>query len=294
MDGRAMTVRYRNTASRRRGVILVGILWLMVVCAALAIALRVHFSGIAANARSTASSVVLRYSAESVLAVAALRIRNEAARGEPPNFSFDQAVTVGGIQISAKLANEAARIDLNSAREELLIGLFRAGGLDAAGATRTVTRLLDLRGEADAREALPPAIADERVLDPLGPLTRAVRTTVETKATVATGLETVRLDQAGIDVLRHVPGLEPEVLPALRRHAAGEINDRQLQAILNASQYHTQVPAQSWRADIVARETNGSATARYRAIFSVIPDDSAGYRILDWQSLIRPEADEDE
>ncbi|MCU0830235.1 MAG: hypothetical protein MUC58_01735 [Rhizobiaceae bacterium] len=274
-----------------RGVILVGILWLMVVCAALAIALRIHFSGVAANARSANAAVALRASAESILAPAAMRIRNNAASGIDPLFAFTQNVTLGTITLSGDFANEAGRIDLNTAREELLIGLFRAAMPDQASANRAVRALMDLRAEADQRESLPPAIADPRMLDALGAMPAAAQALVEDNATVASGLDTVRLDAVDADVLADVPGLEPEVLAGLRRHAAGDISDRQLQAILNASQFHAQAPAQSWRAEIEATDTRTGARQIYRAIFSVIPEDSAGYRILDWETLVRPDAD---
>ncbi len=146
----------------RRGVALMLVLWLVVVLGALA-------AGVVAAARSEVrvlvnvrSRSVARYAAESGIVAAAVRLTELVQAAETPR---DQALVFGQLdgllhdlgevplgagRFQVAVADLNARIDLNNADEQTLLGLFRQF-VDASEARALVDALQDWKDQDEER-----------------------------------------------------------------------------------------------------------------------------------------------
>jgi general secretion pathway protein K len=136
----------RSTGSRERGIALVLVIWvvtlLMVIAASFLYAMRID----ARAARN--SALVARGDAVAQAAVARTLIElfkpqgsPEVWRreGEPRRWAFE------GAKVTVWLKDESAKIDLNTANNELLKGLFRHAGLSEEDAAKLLDAVLDWR-----------------------------------------------------------------------------------------------------------------------------------------------------
>ena len=174
-------------SSRRRGVALMLVLWIIVILGGIAAAVTAGTrttGDITANARAR---VIARYAAESgiVAAVAAAQRQMESAGedvvmrrlvlNDPARLLRDvTGFELGAASVSVVMVDASARIDVNAAPEAVLATLFaRAGhGAEAATAARAIRRHIDsLPGQAQLLQSL-----DEvgRLADVGAPLIRAV------------------------------------------------------------------------------------------------------------------------
>jgi len=140
----------RTPGARQRGVALVLVIWvvtlLMVVAGGFAYSVRID----ARAARNAALIARGEAIAQAAVARAAIELfkplgQTEVWRREelPREWAFD------GARVSVRLTDESAKIDINSANNELLKGLFRAGGASEEEAVRLLDAVLDWR-DADA------------------------------------------------------------------------------------------------------------------------------------------------
>jgi len=135
---------------RQRGVALVLVIWLvtllMVVAGSFAYSVRID----ARAARNAALIAQGEAIAQAAVARAAIELFKPQGQPEvwrredaPRQWAFD------GARVSVRLTDESAKIDINSANNELLKGLFRAGGASEDEAARLLDAVLDWR-DADA------------------------------------------------------------------------------------------------------------------------------------------------
>lgn len=145
-------------ATRRRGVALILVLWIIVILGGVAAAVTAGSrttGDVTANARAR---TIARYAAESgvVAAVAALQQRMEVAGDDAVKRkavlnSTDRALgdvanfELGDASVQVIMLDVSARIDVNAAPEEALSALFARAGhaAEAAAAARAIRRHID-------------------------------------------------------------------------------------------------------------------------------------------------------
>jgi general secretion pathway protein K len=140
-----MTRPRSNGVGLARGAALLLVLWLLVLLTGLisVFALSARTEGL--QGRFLGRSTAARYAAEAGVEVAALHLQGDdlAARWVPDGrvnqFRFE------GQQVQVRVLDESAKIDLNVAPAELLIGLLSALRIDQARAHLLASAILDWR-----------------------------------------------------------------------------------------------------------------------------------------------------
>lgn len=277
----------------RRGAILIGVLWLLIFLAFLAVVLRVHLSGIADSVRSTEGKAAARIVAEAALAeAAALAIVETRAEGATAARLFGETETVNGTGRFV-LINESVRVDLNSGLEPLVTGALLASGATANEAAALTRAIMDPRGTAAGGGPPDPetpgslatiSFNDLSEIALLPGMPAEVAIGMEQLATVSSGLGGIRIDEADRALLEAIPNFPSSALAAIDAYRAGRIDRTQLVAELGLLEYYADSNAPSWRARLDVELTTGHRES-YEALVAIAPDDTRPYRILGWQRL---------
>lgn len=290
--------RHRTRAGRSRGAILVGVLWILVFLAFLAVTLRLYMGGVVESVRVTEDKAAARILADAGLARAAALVLAgpEGGLGELPDELQGDVETATGT-VSVRMANEALRIDLNTADKALLAGALGAAGASRSLADALVARLVERRaseggeggedgeesGQAGGRKARPLQSVAELGLVEGMPAELALA--MERFVTVSSGLAGVRLDRLDEAVLRAIPGLPAAVLAGIEAARLGRLPQEELAALLAGVDYHTQEKAISWRVRMDVRLPSGYGET-YEALVTISPEDDAPYRVIDWRRIV--------
>jgi general secretion pathway protein K len=143
-------------SDRRRGIVLVTVLWLIALLSALAMAASVTFRGFAGvvaldQHRVRAEALLTGGLEAAVAAVDAL--------GDAPLDELETTVTLSTGSVRAHLSDEGGRIDIGRAPVEVLTGLFRSVGAPADQADAMAQAIVSWRSLAvpDQRDAADPA-----------------------------------------------------------------------------------------------------------------------------------------
>ncbi len=228
-----MTGRRRNTAdSQEAGAVLVIVLWLLAALALAAVTFAATMRTEATIGRNTLVNAQARAAADAGIyrGILALFGGPPERRWQVDGRSYD--LRFGDAQVTVSLTSESGKIDLNTAPDELLEGLFRAAGLAPAEALRLVDAIRDWRDEDDT-----PAVNGAELTDyqdrglPYGPrngpfasveeLEQVIGMTHRLYQRVAPAL-TVFSGRRGIDptyaprlALLAVPGMDPDDVEAI-------------------------------------------------------------------------------
>jgi len=274
---------------RRRGVILVSVLWILIFLAFLAVVLRLHMSGVVASVRATEDKAAIRVLADGGLAMAAALVRAgpEGGLGSlPDTVQGDLELDTGNVGVSA--VNEAWRIDLNTGARPLVVGGLRAAGASDALARRVSDEIIRDRGTRGP--AAPQQAAGRRLLQSVAELTAVaelpdeVAVAAEQYFTVSSGYEGVRVNALDDRLLAAIPDLPPSIVTTIRAYRQGRISYQQMEATLSQVNYHTAEQAISWRVTLSARLSSGYAE-NYEAVVIISPEDNAPYRVVDWRRV---------
>lgn len=136
----------REAASRQRGIALILVIWvvtlLMAIAGSFVYAMRTDARA-ARNASLIARGDALAQAAVSRALIELFKPQGSPEawkrEGEPRTWTFD------GAEITVRLSDESAKIDINTANNELLKGLFRHAGLSEEDATSLLDAVLDWR-----------------------------------------------------------------------------------------------------------------------------------------------------
>lgn len=277
-------------AGRSRGAILVAVLWILVLLAFLAVVLRLYMGGVVESVRVTEEKAAARILADAGLARAAALVLAgpEGGIGELPDELQAEVATATG-KVSVRLTNEAFRVDLNTADEALLMGALGAAGAGRPLAEALLARLVERRASGDGeeggqggREARPLQSVAELALVEGMPAQLALG--MERFVTVSSGLAGVRLDRLDDALLRAIPGLPAPVLAAIEAARLGRLPQQELAALLAGVEYHTQEKAISWRVRVDVGLPSGYGET-YEALVTILPEDDAPYRVIDWRRI---------
>ncbi|MFA6229152.1 MAG: type II secretion system protein GspK [Rhodanobacter sp.] len=283
--------RLPSWPTRQRGVALLLVLW---ACTLLAILL----GGYAALARTEGlqaryqfAETHAHYAAEAGLMLALYKLQDPQPRnrwvgdGQVHTFHYDDAT----VKVSA--VNEGGKVDLNAATPEVLLGLFKAAGMDGLQAQALASSVVDWRSAADpasgtagansayraaGRDYGPrhgPFASIEELRMVLG-MTPAIYQKVAPVVTVWSGNQTPDPNDAPPLALAAIPGMTPQQQNAIQ--AARLIHASDPSLVLNNGTTHS-IESEATLAD--------GTSATVRATIRAQPGQAGAqpYAVLRWQ-----------
>jgi len=277
-------------SDRRRGMVLITVLWTLALCSALAMATAVSFrsfAGIVAIDRDRVQS--------DALLTAGLEVAAGAAMGWPDKPLLDRETTLelttGMVRV--RLDDEGGRIDIGRAPADLLAALLLSVGAPPAQADNVARSIISWRGRDEqsskAPRARPPAQKQDDVLfADIGEIAAVPGMRPEWVAamrplTTVFGAETVNPLTAPPGVIAALPGVDKPRLFAFLAARRSTPNDAdRLGAILGAAKRNLMArPQQVASVQLVATLNDGYAAAA-RAVIVLVPQDQQPYRVLVW------------
>jgi len=270
---------------RRRGMVLVAVLWSIALLSALAMAASVTFRGFAG---------VMVVERDRVQADALLTAGLETAAGiidglrDAPRAEIETSVTLGTGSVRLRLNDEGGRIDIGRAPLELIASMLRSVGAPQAAADDLARRIVERRGSprpANTTTAAPaPPFSDLAQLASMPGMSPDWIAALAPLATVFGG-DTVNPLTAPPGVIAALPGVDADQIDAfLKARRAAANADALVQMIAPAQRYLTVRPWRVASVDLNARLASGYASAA-RAVIVVLPQDSQPYRVLVWTAV---------
>jgi general secretion pathway protein K len=270
---------------RRRGMVLVAVLWSIALLSALAMAASVTFRGFAG---------VMVVERDRLQADALLTAGLETAAGiidtlgDTPLAEIETSVTLGTGAVRLRLNDEGGRIDIGRAPLELIASMLRSVGAPPAAADDLARRIVERRksgrpaGTATAAPAAP--FSDLAQLASIAGMSPDWIAALAPLATVFGG-DTVNPLTAPPGVIAALPGLDADRIDAFLKARRGGANaDALVQMIAPAQRYLSVKPQRVVSVDLNARLASGYASAA-RAVIAVLPQDSQPYRVLIWSAV---------
>jgi general secretion pathway protein K len=286
-----------TAGDRRRGTVLVTVLWSIALLSALAMAASLSFrafAGIAAVGRDRIQDDALLTAG---LEVAAGMV---ASLGDKPLTDVETIINLSTGTVRARLSDEGGRIDIGKAPVEVLASLLRSVGAPEARANDAAQSIVDWRNrdavnspDAAARPvndtgkrpsgeqpfadvlqlAQVPGVAPQWVAA-MGPLTTVF------------GSETVNQLTAPAGVIAALPGVDGRQLEAfLAARRSFPTDAERISAVLGSAQRYVAAKRQQvLSVELSAMLTDGYAGAA-RAVIVVMPQDSQPYRVMVWKPL---------
>ena len=285
--------------NRQQGIALVLTLWLTVLLTAIAagFAYSMHTEAIAAgNAISVAR---VRAAADGAVERAVYELAKPRLPGAWIPNGAAHAWKDGEIDLTVRATDETAKIDLNSANEILLRGLFtQIGGVDAETAGRLVDAVIDWRDPDDFRRPNGAESADyqgagAKVLpanapfETVGEVSRVLGMTPAVYARIAPSV-TVYSRTAGInpltasrDVLLALPNADPAIVDAYLVQREDAIANNLPAPPYPPAAGFTAGAIQTWRIRAEARLLDGVTFVR-EAVARPSPDPARPLVVLAW------------
>ncbi len=149
MNSRPSKTFSKNRQNHERGIALISVLWVLLLLSGLASAaafmartnaVLVHRLGEFAQAESTADAAIVRAISE---------LSNEKALQHPPIDDQPQSWNLQGIPVTFLISNEAGRIDLNTADNDLILAFLQSQGVSEGTASGLLNDLNSHRHGSD-------------------------------------------------------------------------------------------------------------------------------------------------
>lgn len=286
-----------SRSDRRRGMVLVTVLWTIALCSALAMAAAVSFrsfAGIAAIDRD-------RVQADALL-TAGLESAAAVAMGWPDTPLLDRAASfaLSTGTVRAEINDEGGRIDIGKAPADLLAGLLLSVGAPPSQADTMARAIVSRRSRGrdqtsdTARSSASVASAQkagEIFFTGVGqiaqiPGMRPEWVSAMRPLTTVFGAESINPLTAPAGVIASLPGVDKGRLQAFLAARRITPNDAErLGAIVGAGQrFLVAQPQQVASVRLEAKLADGYATAA-RAVIVLLPQDQQPYRVLVWTPL---------
>jgi general secretion pathway protein K len=298
---------------RRRGIVLVTVLWLIALLSALAMAASVTFRGfagvIALDQHRVQAEALLTAGVEA--AVAAVNVL-----GDTPLDELDTTITLSTGSVRAHMSDEGGRIDIGRAPVEVLAGLFRSVSASAQEADAIAQAVVGWRKPAapDQTDAAHPAQAagpsaqtaqaagspdkgaqkadtevpftDIRQLALIPGMPPQLVSAIAPFATVY-GSATVNPLTAPAQVLAALPGVEANRARSfvqMRRNLPSDSDAAKLATILGTPPQYLEIKMPTVAVVLTARLESGFTQAA-RAVVVPVPTGSLPYRVLVWDPV---------
>jgi len=282
---------------RRRGVVLVMVLWSIALLSALAMAASVSFrafAGIAAIGRDRVQGEALFTAG---LEMAAGMVRSSE---DQPLTDVETTVNLSTGAVRARLSDEGGRIDVGKAPAEVLAALLRSVGAPDAQASDVARRIVEWRDRDNPGSpgAAPhPAnlvIKDQNTSQPFADVLEVAQVPgvapqwVAAMAPLTTvfGAETVNPLTAPASVIAALPGVDRVQLAAfLAVRRVDPTNAERISAALGPAQRFLAAKREQVVAVELAAVLPDGYAAAARAVMVLLPKDTQPYRILVWKPL---------
>ena len=288
-------------AGNQRGLALIAVLWVTMLLAVIA----ASFTSSARTESRLAHNMVENAKAEALADGAVYRAalgllepdpeRAWRADGTPYRISYDEG------DVTIRIYDEDAKVDLNAAPPELLRGLLLLLGVEEETATTLADRIVDYRDEDDQPE---PNGAEDPDYEAAGRATGAIDRPLLTEAellgvlgmsealyrglrplvTVYSGAEGIDPMRASRDLLRAIPGMTPEIADAIK--AAGPdadpfetIDD---EVLFELEVYFVPSREIMYRVQAVARTADGGVFVR-EAVIELTADPERPFQVHAWR-----------
>jgi general secretion pathway protein K len=281
---------------RRRGVVLVMVLWSIALLSALAMAASVSFrafAGVAAIGRDRVQGEALITAG---LEMAAAMVRGS---GDQPLSDIETTVNLSTGAVRARLSDEGGRIDVGKAPQEVLASLLRSVGAPDAQASDAAQRIVEWRNRDSTGAPAPhpgtlAAIKNQSMNQPFADVLEVAQVPgvapqwVAAMAPLTTvfGAETVNPLTAPASVIAALPGVDRGQLAAfLAVRRADPTNAERIAAALGPAQRFLAAKREQVVAVELAAVLPDGYAAAARAVMVLMPKDTQPYRILVWKPL---------
>jgi general secretion pathway protein K len=297
MEG-AMKSARQGAPPADSGFILVAVLWIVAALATLASVYSIY----AANTAAASHVADDRLQAEAAvragveLAVFQLLATPESTR--PTHGAFD--ARMGQTKISVRYRSESARIDLNAAPKEMMIGLFRAIGGDDSTAALYADRIAGWRNKVEQNADNPEAAAYKTAGLPYPPRQAPFNNILELNlvlglppsivarilpyVTVFSGKAQIDVVNAAPEILAALPGMTPDILhKVLQARTSSPDDGKSLMELLGPARSHaTSDPIKTLRATIQVDLERGRRI-QAEVVFRLKDKDDEPYDIVFWR-----------
>ncbi len=285
------------------GFILVAVLWILGGLAVLAAIYALYVVNAATSLEVNNDRLQANASISAALELTAYYLGGVKPLERPTSGAFN--FRVGRSNVAVDFLSEAARIDLNSAPQPLLAGLFSALGAPPDAANNYADRIIGWRKPAisenmDAVQGIDKETTAYRnaglTYDPrLAPFTNAQElwlvlglppALIERAmpfVTVFSGMPTVNVMDAAPEVIAALPGMTPERLDAVLKQRGRLRQDaRSVLQLLGAAQANATAQGSSATRVIVRVSLANGRRINAEAVILPLEDAPDPYRVLSW------------
>jgi len=294
-----MTAQRGNSHKDADGFILVAVLWILIALAALTAIYSIYVSNTALALAVNDDAVRAESLVSASVELAAYQLLKVPAEQRPTRGAFN--FRMGRANVAVDFRSEAARVDLNEAPKELLVGLFAALGAHPDDGGQYADRIIGWRtkpttGGQDRESSLyqaaglaygprgaPFVHVDELWLVlglPPGLVERAMPL-----VTVFSGKAEVNVFDAAPEVVAALPGMTSERLNAFLAQRANMARGDAALAMLGPAKSSAATEASdAFRVAVSIAFDNGRRSSA--EIVILIDEGSVPYRVLSWHSDI--------
>ena len=281
---------------RRRGVVLVMVLWSIAMLSALAMAASVSFrgfAGIAAIGRDRVQG--------EALFTAGLEVAASMVASSVPFTEIETMVNLSTGAVRARLSDEGGRIDVGRAPAEVLAALLRSVGAPEPQANDAAQRIVQWRNRNNSGSPGAPAPAANAIAKSLGkdtgqpfadvleiaqvPGVAPQWVAAMTPLTTVYGSETVNPLTAPAAVIAALPGVNRVQLETFLAARRASPTDERIGAALGPAQRFLATKREQVVGVELAETLPDGYAAAARAVMVLMPQDSQPYRILVWTPL---------
>ena len=281
---------------RRRGVVLVMVLWSIAMLSALAMAASVSFrgfAGIAAIGRDRVQG--------EALFTAGLEVAASMVASSAPFTEIETIVNLSTGAVRARLSDEGGRIDVGRAPAEVLAALLRSVGAPEPQANDAAQRIVQWRNRNNNGSPSAPIPAGNTLAKSLGtdtgqpfadvleiaqvPGVAPQWVAAMTPLTTVYGSETVNPLTAPAAVIAALPGVNRVQLETFLAARRASPTDERIGAALGPAQRFLATKREQVVGVELAETLPDGYAAAARAIMVLMPQDSQPYRILVWTPL---------
>lgn len=298
---------------RRRGVVLVTVLWTIALLSTLAIATALTFRGFAGVMTIDRSRVQADGLLLAGLEVAAGLV---ASAGDRPLIDVESTLTLSSGELRLRIEDEGGRIDIGKAPAQLLAAVWQAvGAPDPEGLARQIVEWRKLNGRgvpgstasstnganlsvsstsATAAQSAAPSTPNAAFTDVTQllqlPDMRPEWVAAAKPLITVFGNETINPLTAPAEVLAILPGVDRGRLADFLQARSSAIDPQQLVAQLGELKAYVAIkPPQAVRVSLMALLADGSR-ANAEAVIVCLPGDRQPYRVLVWNPLPLPQS----
>ena len=276
-----------KTPRNERGIALVIVLWVGLLVAAIAGAFILDTRNSTRLTRNFLDNAEARALADGGIHLAIYELVRSDAETQWRRDGRRYRRTVPGGTLEIAIEDEAGKIDLNNASDELLEGLFRSAGVDSGRAGAIVQAIDDLRNGSDRRSRGRAAARAFHTVDSLAQvpgITAALHALLRPALTVF-GSGKLHYPTSPREALLAIPGITAEAVDTFLLGRSGdEVNDPLDELLVEgrARNYWQRSKSKFVTVKVLAQSENGAKFVRI-AIVQIAAKDDQPFIVEEWR-----------